>query len=128
MNGYLVDTNVFLWFCNGDSRISKSHRLLLQDSSFDVFVSIASLWEIAIKLSKDKLKLNRDFQEFIQYEIVNAGFRLLPIRTDHLLTLRQMPFHHKDPFDRLIVAQSLAEKLPFLYTDKVFELYFSKES
>lgn len=122
---YLVDTNVLLWHATDDRRLPDEFRDILETYSNELYVSIVSLWEITIKSSRGDLDLIGDIGVFIDQQVRRTGFKILPIRTEHLLTLRQMPFHHKDPFDRLIVAQSLVEELPLLYTDKVFEHYFA---
>lgn len=122
---YLVDTNVFLWYSEGDNRLSQSNKAILFNSQNTVWLSIVSLWEITIKVSRGDLLPDYDLGRYFQSRVLDAGFKILPIQTTHLLTLRTLPFHHKDPFDRLIVAQSLAEKLPLLYTDKIFEHYFA---
>ncbi len=125
MMRYLLDTNVLLWHATADQRLPEKYRSLLA-SYFDTFyVSIASLWEITIKVSRGNLELVGNIEEFIQCRVVDTGFHILPIRTEHLTTLRRLPFHHKDPFDRLIISQGLSEQLPILYTDKAFEAYFA---
>ena len=124
---YLIDTNIFLWFVFRDSRLPAHTRAILEDKSNTIKQSIVSLFEITVKVSKGSLLPNVDLSEFFRNHVVKAGLKILPIRIKHLLTLRALPFHddHKDPFDRLIIAQSLAEDLELLYTDDVFAHYFS---
>jgi PIN domain nuclease of toxin-antitoxin system len=121
---YLVDTNIFLWFIFEDYRLPVSMRKLIADERTVIWLSIISLFEITIKVSKGDLLPNIDLSDFFQLHVFDAGLVVLPVKTNHLLTLRELPFHHKDPFDRLIIAQSLTEGFELLYTDDVFARYF----
>ena len=121
---YIIDTNIFLWHLDDDPRLPAEFAEIIGDSLVEIWISIASLWEITVKSSQGKLQQIGDFNEFITQKFRATGFKILPIRTSHLLTLRTLPFHHKDPFDRLIIAQSLTENLELLFTDDVFARYF----
>jgi PIN domain nuclease of toxin-antitoxin system len=90
----------------------------MDDPINDRFVSVASLWEIGIKVSKGKLLLNEPFVDFVQHAVHDNGFSLLPINTAHIERLLSLPFHHKDPFDRILVAQALVENVPLVTCDK----------
>lgn len=120
---YLVDTNILLWYLQNDIRLPKGHYRAIIDPESDVYVSIASLWEITIKCSKGILQLDISLDSLFNTYVEGAGFRILPVEKAHLLVLNGIPFHHRDPFDRLIYAQSLAENMTFLYTDKIFDQY-----
>ena len=124
---YLIDTNIFLWHLENDPRLPMRFAEIIGDSFIEIWISIASLWEITIKSSRGGLEQIGDFDDFITRKFRATGFRILPIRMSHLQTLRTLPFHHRDPFDRLIIAQSFAEDLKLLYTDDAFSPYYSQE-
>ena len=119
----LLDTHAFLWFINGDEKLNQHSKALIQESNNEVLVSIATLWEIAIKTSLNKLELLQPFEIVIPKELAENEFTLLPIKLEHLVELRKLPFHHRDPFDRLLIAQSLSEKLPLISKDDQFGNY-----
>ena len=121
---YLIDTNIFLWHLENDPQLSAKFAKIIGDSLVEIWISVVSLWEITIKASIGKLEQISDFDEFMNQKFRATGFKILPIRTAHLLKLRELPFHHRDPFDRLIIAQSLTENLELLYTDDFFVPYF----
>jgi PIN domain nuclease of toxin-antitoxin system len=107
---HLLDTHTIIWFINGDLELSKKARDLIEKDSGVNFVSIASLWEIAIKVSLGKLELNGAFSE-IKIQLDQNGFQLLPITWEDTLLIASLPFHHRDPFDRILIAQSLSNNL-----------------
>ena len=113
----LLDTHVLLWFLNGDKKLSKQQNEFIESSKNLKFVSIASLWEISIKLSLNKLRLPLDLKSFIQL-IDQNGFLILPIELEHIIAISDLEFIHRDPFDRILIAQSLAEKLTLLTNDE----------
>jgi PIN domain nuclease of toxin-antitoxin system len=86
-------------------------------------LSIASVWEIAIKFSIGKLNLGMSIQELVDEQIINNGIELLSITTEHLAVVADLPLHHRDPFDRLIIAQATVEQIPIVGIDKVFDSY-----
>ena len=118
----LVDTHILIWFLEGNKLLSKSRRQIVADSQNNVFVSIASLWEIAIKISIGKLTLAKPLANVIK-QIEIEDFEILPISPEHTLRVSIMPFHHRDPFDRVIIAQSQIENLPVLTDDNDFGSY-----
>lgn len=99
----LIDTHVLLWFLDDSSRLNPDFREQLSSPTCTPVLSIASLWEINIKLSLGKLELGMSFPEFVQI-LSGLGIELLPIEPQHLVKLMELPFHHRDPFDRLIAA------------------------
>jgi len=101
----LIDTHVLIWFLEGNKSLSKPHRQIISDSQNDVLVSIASLWEIAVKISLGKLTLAKSLADVIK-QIAVENIEVLPILPAHALQVSTLPFHHRDPFDRIIVAQS----------------------
>ncbi len=110
----LLDTNTFLWFITSDKNLSPIAREIVEGFENDRLLSIASLWEIAIKSSLGKLKLKEKFPHLIPDQLKINLIELLPIKISHLSLVSTLPFHHRDPFDRLIIAQSLIEDLPIV--------------
>ena len=119
----LLDTNSFLWFIAGSDRLSINARHIIIDQDNDLFLSIASLWEIAIKVSIGKLELLQSFDKLIPDQLNRNGINTFPILLNHLSELIQLPFHHRDPFDRLIIAQSMTEAMPVISNDPAFKMY-----
>jgi PIN domain nuclease of toxin-antitoxin system len=119
----LLDTHIFLWFITADKRLSLSARQLIEDISNDKFVSVGSLWEIAIKNSLKKLILTDDFDVLFPAQLNINGFDLLEIKTEHLSELINLPFYHRDPFDRLLAAQSISENFEIVSADTIFDSY-----
>ena len=119
----LLDTHAFLWFITNDSQLSADARAAIAEPSTEVLISPASYWEIAIKVSCGKYPLTVPFETFITRGIHNNGFAILPIEPRHVAALTALPFHHKDPFDRLLVAQSIVEQIPIVSCDAALDAY-----
>jgi PIN domain nuclease of toxin-antitoxin system len=119
----LLDTHTFLWFIEGNLNLSGTARSLIEDPGNQRFLSIVSCWEMSIKVSIGKLELGMMFTELVEREVYGNAIQLLGIQPEHLDELAKLPFHHKDPFDRLIIAQSLAEQLPVVTKDSAFANY-----
>lgn len=119
----LLDTHALLWFVLGDPRLIRSALDQILDPAQVKLVSPASYWEIAIKISLGKYTLNEPYETFVQRGIFGNGFRILPIEPSHTAALTTLPFHHRDPFDRLLVAQALVEQIPILSADAAFDVY-----
>ncbi len=119
----LIDTNTFLWFISGDSRLSHTAKTLISEIDNEILLSIASLWEIAIKMSIGKLELSMSYEDLLSAQIEDNEIKLLPIEKNHLKELVRLPFYHRDPFDRLIISQGIAENLPILTSDRLFNDY-----
>lgn len=118
----LLDTSTFLWFIEDSPRLSAKAKSLLE-SEEDLLISAASLWEIAIKISIGKLTLNQSYKEFIPDQLAKNDMRLLPIAVEHLALVSALPFHHRDPFDRLLIAQACVEELPIVSIDAQLDRY-----
>lgn len=118
----LLDTHSLIWFLNGDEKLSADAKLAIEDSTNLKIVSIASIWEIAIKISLDKFRFSEGFKYFLDL-IEENGFDILPITFDHSIALSTLEFLHRDPFDRLIVAQCLVEKLTLITKDDNIRRY-----
>lgn len=118
----LLDTHAFLWYYSGSSNLSPNAKLAIENPENDFFVSMASLWEIAIKNGLGKLDLDAPLDTFFK-DIVQKGFNLMPIDPSHILQSAALPPHHRDPFDRLIIGQALAEQMAVVTKDSLFEPY-----
>lgn len=119
----LLDTHTFLWFVNDDPRLSQPARVLIETQETQPFLSAASLWEIAIKISLGKLGLQQSYETFIPEQLAINGISILNIALEHTAALTTLPFHHRDPFDRLIAVQAKIEKLPLISADPAFDAY-----
>jgi PIN domain nuclease of toxin-antitoxin system len=119
----LLDTHAFLWFVLGDAQSSSTARSYILDSAHTKLISPASYWEIAIKISIGKYTLNTSYELFTQRGIAGNGFEILPIELKHAVVLTVLPFHHRDPFDRLLIAQAMAEQIPIISNDPAFDAY-----
>lgn len=119
----LLDTHTLLWFLAGDRRLNRHAHGLITNPANDVLLGVGSLWEIVIKASLGKLPLPEPFEELIPAQLEAERIAVLPIELRHLAALRRLPFHHRGPFDRLIIAQATAEGVPVISRDAVFEQY-----
>ena len=119
----LLDTHAFLWFILGDGKLSSAARSRIADPINEIMISPASYWEIAIKISLGKYSLGQPFQAFIEKQIAVNQFRVLAIEPKHAAALIGLPHHHRDPFDRLLVAQAIVEGLPIVSTDLLLDSY-----
>jgi PIN domain nuclease of toxin-antitoxin system len=119
----LLDTHAFLWFVLNDSSLSARAGDLIADGENEVFVSPASYWELAIKISLGKYHLDETFDTFFTNQLACNDFRILPIKVQHAAVLSQLPFHHRDPFDRMLIAQSMAEGVSLVSGDDVLRCY-----
>ena len=121
---YLLDTSSLLWFVSGDSRLSASASNLLRDADSVIYLSVASIWELAIKSNLGRgLELPQPFPIFIDQALEIERFRLLNITVSHLKRVADLPLFHRDPFDRLLIAQSLVENIPVISNDRAFDAY-----
>jgi PIN domain nuclease of toxin-antitoxin system len=119
----LLDTHAYLWFIAGDDQLSPKAKAAIENPENLKLISAASLWEITIKLSLGKLALKTTLERIVSDHIFNNGFNLLQIETGHLIELSRLPMHHRDPFDRLLVAQCKADGLALCSADQTFENY-----
>ena len=119
---YLLDTHVLIWFLNGDKSLSPKVRKAIESDNATNFVSIASLWEIAIKLSLDRISIKVPFVN-LGIELEKNNFQLLPITLADTVILSTLPFNHRDPFDRLIISQSISNDFTLISKDKEFSSY-----
>jgi len=119
----LLDTHTLLWFAHDDPNLSTTARALIVDPANDIWVSPASFWEIAIKVSTGKYTLSAPFETFMERAIDGNDFEILPITIKHAAVLTTLPFHHRDPFDRLLVAQVMSEGVSILSNDTILDSY-----
>jgi PIN domain nuclease of toxin-antitoxin system len=119
----LLDTHTFLWFIDGDTALSPYARRLIEDRTNERLLSVASLWEMAIKASLGRLTLTLSFTDLMVEHVHGNAIELFEILPRHLDVLTTLPFYHKDPFDRMIIAQSQAENIPILSRDSAFDDY-----
>ena len=118
----ILDTHAFLWAISGDNRLSRTGREIFVGPS-DLWFSIASLWEIVIKTQVGKLPLPAPAGRYISRKLVENRIELLPLSVDHLIKLESLPMHHRDPFDRVLIAQSIEEGWPIITGDREFKKY-----
>ena len=120
---YLLDTHTFIWLASDDPRLSKTAKTCVADSENRFFLSVASVWEMAIKKSLGRLELAISLRDFLDDQLGALATQLLEIRSEHALLVEGLPFHHRDPFDRLLVAQAIKENLTVLGADSSFDKY-----
>ncbi len=119
---YLLDTHTFIWFSENDLTLPDSLKSIIENSDNTIFLSMISLWEIAIKNSLGKLPLTQPLEIIIK-EVIDSRLHLLNISPSHILQVNKLPYHHRDPFDRLIIAQGVAEQLTIITKDIAFNKY-----
>lgn len=118
----LLDTHAFLWFAAGDERLGARARRQMEAEDAQLHLSAAAVWEIAIKASLGRLSLPSSVADYVA-EKVRDGVRILPVEWQHAAAVAEMPFHHRDPFDRLMIAQSKLEDMPIVTSDRLFSKY-----
>lgn len=119
----LLDTHAFLWWVDDAPQLSARARQTILRKDMECFVSMATCWELAIKVSLGKLGLRESVERFVPEQLAMNGFRLLPFEFRHAARVENLPFHHRDPFDRLLVAQALTEKLTVVTADPAIAAY-----
>lgn len=119
----LLDTHAVLWFWWADPQMSATAEALIRDPDNRKLVSPATAWEVAIKVSLKKLDIGGPYRGFFPQQMVRTNFEWLPITDDHFAEVCSLPFHHKDPFDRLLIAQAMWEDIPIVSDDLMFDAY-----
>ena len=120
---YLLDTHALIWFIEGDNQLSDHARQLIENEANELFISVASLWEMAIKVSIGKLNLVQPFETLFPSQLEANSIEILGVSVDHLKEVSGLPFHHRDPFDRLMIAQAKVEGFPIISVDAAFDAY-----
>lgn len=123
MTDFLLDTHTFLWWSSASSQLSPAAYSICANSNHTLWLSIASVWEMQIKAQLGKLILPSQLQTIIQVQLLQNGIQILPITLDHIWQLDKLPFHHKDPFDRILIAQSLYMQYALISADPAFKRY-----
>lgn len=123
MSRLLLDTHAFLWWVNDAPEISAAARHAISDANNECYLSLASCWEMSIKSSLGKLRLAKSIERFVSDQLTANGFTLLNIELRHAAKVEKLPFYHRDPFDRLLIAQALTEKMTLLTADPAFTQY-----
>jgi PIN domain nuclease of toxin-antitoxin system len=118
----ILDTHAFLWALAGDARMSRRARDIFAGPS-DLSLSMASIWEILIKVQSRKWRFPRPAGPYVLSKLAENSIKTLPISVDHLLALERLPMHHRDPFDRILIAQSVGEGWPIITADPMFKQY-----
>ena len=121
-NQYLLDTHALIWFLEGDNQLSAKSKEIISDADNDLFVSVASLWEMSIKMSIGKLTLSQPLEDIIK-RLPLEFIQILPINIPAVLGIQSLLFHHKDPFDRILIAQTLTENLSIISIESIFDSY-----
>ncbi len=117
----LIDTHVLLWGLQNEEKLSRRVRVLLPAA--EVWISVASLWEIIAKVQAGKLVLPKPLGKYLTAKLKANGISVLPLTFDHVKRLEELPLHHHDPFDRILIAQSINESMPLVSADPQFEKY-----
>jgi PIN domain nuclease of toxin-antitoxin system len=119
----LLDTHAFLWAITNDRRLSRKAQAIFASGQNDLFLSVAGVWEVLIKTQIGKLKLPLPAGPYLRQQMAQNSMQVLPLRLEHVLRLEYLPLHHRDPFDRLLVAQSIEEHLPIVSSDPFLAKY-----
>ena len=121
---FLLDTHTFLWMLKNDSPLSDRARELLRDMNNDLFLSVVSPWEVAIKIGSGRFSLTQEpLAHFFREQMVLTSVRLLQLGLAHIELVSKLPHHHKDPFDRMLIAQAITENMTIISADKAFDAY-----
>lgn len=120
---YLLDTHTLLWIITDDRQLSGKVRKLFLDEKNDIVISMASIWELAIKISLGKLEIRGHLPDFVKEHILGNNITILSIELPHLYNLETQPFYHRNPFDRLMISQSIFEKLPIISRNEALDNY-----
>lgn len=118
----LLDTHTLIWFYQNARNLSLTAKNLIESTENESYISMATLWEMAIKTGLGKLEIGSQFEKFVE-DFTNNGIQILSIETKHIFQYRTLPFHHGDPFDRMIVAQALVDKMDIISIDAVMDQY-----
>ena len=119
----LLDTHAFIWLDSQPEKLSKKAIEVCQDTSNDLYLSMASLWEMQIKVQLGKLKLNISLEEMLVLQQQENDLKVLNFSLAHIYQLQSLPFHHNDPFDRIIIAQSILENMTLISVDDKLKAY-----
>jgi PIN domain nuclease of toxin-antitoxin system len=119
----ILDTHTLLWIVTDDPRLGRNAKRIYLDKENDICLSLASIWELAIKSSLSRLSFGMTLEEFVEEHVFGNAIDILYIGLGHVIRIEQLPFHHRDPFDRMIISQALEENLVVLGGDPLFDGY-----
>ena len=119
----LLDTHVFLWWVYDDPKLTQISKTVIEDTANIKYISVVTAWELAIKSGQGKLKLNQAAGDFYNKYVEQNGFEVMHLSLHHLFAVENLPLHHKDPFDRLLIAQAQIEKLAIVSADTALDAY-----
>ena len=122
----LLDSHSLIWLYTGNERLSKKAKETIEDTQNECFLSLSSVWELSIKIRLDKMNIGVPLNLFVA-DLMENGIQILGIELLHILTIQTMEFHHRDPFDRMLFAQAIAENMNLISVDKIADLYFENE-
>jgi PIN domain nuclease of toxin-antitoxin system len=122
---YLIDTHTYIWYINGDKRLSYKSLEIIDNIKNEICISIVSLWEISIKMKLDKLKVYSNIYS-IEKDLIHYKISILPITLIDIIKNYELPFHHRDPFDRMLISQSITQNIPIIGCDTIFDKYFDR--
>lgn len=120
---YLIDNHNFLWFFSGADELSNQAKIQIEDNHNQIYISIASLWDISIKTALGKLSIKGNYASVID-DVIENNIDILSINFQHTVIQNQLPFYHRDPFDRIIIAQAISEGMDLISNDGAFDPYF----
>lgn len=123
---YLLDTHTLLWIVTDDKQLSIKAKRYFLNKRNEIYLSMASLWEMAIKISLNKLKINQSLEDFFKEHVIGCDIKILDIKIEHLAKLESLKFKHHDPFDRMLACQCAEENMVIISKDKVFNKYSIK--
>jgi PIN domain nuclease of toxin-antitoxin system len=119
----LLDTHTFIWWDSEPEKLSENALSMLEDASNTLMLRVVSIWEMQIKIQAGKLTIDNPLQQIIEHQQNANALLILPVETAHIYTLGDLSLHHKDPFDRLLIAQAIAEDMVIVTADKAFKAY-----
>ncbi len=120
---YLIDTHTLLWIAGNNPKLSKKAKEIYLNPKNEIYLSIASIWELSIKIGLKKLNLNLPLKKFVEIHILGNNIQILNISLNHIYRIEKLPLHHRDPFDRLIISQAIEEDIPIIGNDELFDNY-----
>jgi PIN domain nuclease of toxin-antitoxin system len=123
MSNFLLDTHAFIWWIEDNVQLTKTVIKTISDPSNTIYVSAASIWEISIKIKIGKLKIEGYSEKFLKNQLIDNSFTFLPISLTHSYKVHELPLHHKDPFDQMLISQAISEKCPIITRDSLFDKY-----
>jgi PIN domain nuclease of toxin-antitoxin system len=122
----LLDTHIFIWWADHPEKLSQAALSALEDEANELLLSVASVWEMQIKIQLGKLNLSLPLKELVESQQETNDLKILPVALTHVLALDALSVHHKDPFDRLLIAQSIEEDATLVSADSRFSAYLVK--